>query len=58
MNYSDSKTLIGKSLHSEYESKFGSAGESDAPRGQGAIVKLTTVLATLFVAAIFITQVV
>lgn len=56
MNYSDSNTLIGQSLHSEYENKFASMGESDAPRGQGAFVKLTTVLATLCSAAFFITQ--
>ena len=58
MNYSDSNTLIGNSLHSEYESKFAPVAESDAPRGQGAFVKLTTVLATLFAAVVFVTQLV
>ena len=56
MNYSDRNTLIGKSLHNEYESTFGAIDKSAAPRSQGAFVKLTTALATLFVAAVFITQ--
>lgn len=58
MNYLDSNTLISQSLHNEYESKFGSANEVDAPRGQGAFIKLATVMATLFAAVIVVTQLV
>ncbi|MFK7803726.1 MAG: hypothetical protein AB8G95_18985 [Anaerolineae bacterium] len=57
MNYSDTNTIISRSLHNEYESKFSSASTSNAiKQGRGRFLKLTAALATIFTATFFIVQ--
>lgn len=59
MNYSDTNTIISRSLHNEYETKFSSANDSNVGKQEhGRLLKLTTALATVFTATFFITQLV